>query len=64
MSSLSGLELAPDRSKAKIYPEQYHLEAMEERLDHEEAVFSERVASRKVKRTPKAETPLLPFTSK
>lgn len=28
------------RSKAKIYPEEYHLQAMEERLAYEEAVFA------------------------
>ncbi|MGB5970410.1 MAG: DNA methyltransferase [Spirulinaceae cyanobacterium] len=29
-----------ERSKAKIYPEEYHLQAMEERLLYEEAVFA------------------------
>lgn len=33
-------ETATDRAKAKIYPEEYHLEEMERRLSHEEEAFA------------------------
>jgi adenine-specific DNA-methyltransferase len=35
--------MATDRSKARIFPEEYHLEELERRLVEEESAFSERI---------------------
>ncbi|MDH6061973.1 hypothetical protein NWP17_16285 [Chrysosporum bergii ANA360D] len=39
---------ASERSKAKIYPEEYHLQEMEERLLYEEAAFSARLRGKQI----------------
>ncbi|OCR00175.1 hypothetical protein BCD67_21100 [Oscillatoriales cyanobacterium USR001] len=39
-------ERATERSKAKIYPEEYHLQEMEERLLYEEAAFAADIRGR------------------
>ncbi len=38
---------ATERTKARIFPEEYHLQELEERLSAEETVFSERTRERK-----------------
>lgn len=44
---------ASERSKAKIYPEEYHLQAMEERLLYEESAFAADLRDEKIPTDPK-----------
>lgn len=44
---------ASERSKAKIYPEEYHLQEMEERLLYEEAAFAANLRSEEIPVDPK-----------